>query len=340
MNARRPAAGVMVALAVTLSSVSIIGQTAASKAKFRTTWGHPDLTGVWTNDTFTPLQRPASLAAKEFFTAAEIETLNQALGASGVDPLAANALAALIEGKESERLQQSSEDIHYDNALWLNEGRKKGLTTLRTSLIFDPADGRIPALTPEAQKRNAARAAALKGRTFDDPESRPLAERCIIWPHEGPPLIPAPYNANIEIFQTPTYVVVVQEITHNARIIPLDGRPPIAPAVRQLSGDSRGRWEGETLVVETTNFTNRTRFQGSTESLRVTERFTRIDGDSIDYRFTVEDPNTWTRPWSAEVPMTRFENRLFEYACHEGNHELTNILRVARTAERDAEAKK
>jgi hypothetical protein len=305
----------------------------------RTPWGHPDLTGIWTNDTFTPLQRPVALAGKAFFTPEEVEQLNKALGADGVDPLAAGSvIAALASGKDSDALLQSQEDVHYDNSIWLTQSWRKGLSTLRTSLIFDPEDGRIPPLTPEAQKRETARAAALKGHLFDDPESRPMGERCIIWPHEGPPLLAAPYNNIIEIFQTPAYVVIVQEIIHNARIIPLDGRPHISPNVKQLSGDSRGHWEGDTLVVETTNYTGRTRFQNSTETLRVVESFTRKADGGIDYRFTVDDPNTWTRPWSAELPMMKVESRIFEYACHEGNHDLENILRVARTQEREASA--
>jgi hypothetical protein len=336
MKGRCLAAVPMAVLAASLSTISAGAQSAAAKAPLpRTDWGHPDLQGFWTNATFTPLQRPASLAGKEFFTSEEAAELQRALTADGVDPLAPNALAALIEGKKVEELSQQDE-IHYDNAIWLNDSRRKGLSTLRTSLIVDPPDGRIPPLTPEAQQRATVRAAALKGRAFEGPESRPLAERCIIWPHEGPPLTPPPYNNLYQIFQTPGYVVILQEIIHNARIIPLDGRPAVSPNIRQLSGNSRGRWEGSTLVVETSNFTGRTRFQGSTETLRVVERFTRIEGDSIDYQFTVEDPATWTRPWSAAIPMLKTEGPLFEYACHEGNYDLANILGVARALEREA----
>jgi hypothetical protein len=338
MNYRCLAASVTIAASTALGGVHLAGQSAA-KAPARTPWGHPDLQGSWSNDTFTPLQRPASLAAKEFFTPEEAARLNKALTADGVDPLAGNILAALLDERgDNDQLEQSRENIHYDNALWLTEKNRKGLASLRTSLIFDPPSGRIPPLTPEAQKRESARAAALKGHQFDDPESRTMAERCIIWPHEGPPLVPAPYNANLEILQTPNFVIIVQEIVHNARIIPLDGRPHIPTTIHQLSGDSRGHWEGETLVVDSTNFTARTRFQNSTETLHVTERFTRTDADTIDYRFTVEDPSTWTRPWSAAIPMLRTGNRLFEYACAEGNHDLENLLRVGRSQEKDAAA--
>jgi len=333
MNHRGLAAALTFAIGVSVASAQLGGQSYKAP---RTPWGHPDFQGLWSNDTFTPLQRPAAFAQKEFFTEEEAARLEKALTSSNVDPLAGNLLANLLDGREdNDRVEQGKTDIHYDNALWLTEKNRKGLASLRTSLIFDPPTGRIPALTPEAQKREAARAAALKGRQFDDPESRTLAERCIIWPHEGPPLIPAPYNANLEIFQTPNFVIVVQEIIHNARIIPLDGRPHIPAAMKQLSGDSRGHWEGETLVVDSTNFTGKTRFQNSTETLHVTERFTRTDANTIDYRFTAEDPNTWTRAWSGAIPMTKTDNRLFEYACAEGNHDLVNRLRVGRSQDRN-----
>jgi len=338
MNHRCLAAALTVALAVSAAGVRLTGQASTYKAP-RTAWGHPDFQGLWSNDTFTPLQRPAVFGQKEFFTEEEAARLEKALSSNNVDPLAGNLLANLLDSKEdNDRVEQGQTDIHYDNALWLTEKNRKGLASLRTSLIYDPPAGRIPPLTPDAQKREADRAAALKGHQFDGPESRSLAERCIIWPHEGPPLIPAPYNANLEFIQTPGYVILIQEIIHNARIIPLDGRAHIPSTIRQLSGDSRGHWEGDTLVVDSTNFTGKTRFQNSTQTLHVVERFTRTDADTIDYRFTVEDPNTWTRPWSAAIPMTRTNNRLFEYACAEGNHDLENLLRVGRSQDRDAAA--
>jgi hypothetical protein len=277
------------------------------------------------------------MAGKSFFTPEEAAALKRALTADGVDPLAANALAGPIDNDDPERLLQSKDNVHYDNSVWLTEPFRKSLSALRTSLIVDPADGRIPPMTSEAQQRAAARAAALKGHAFDGPESRTLSERCIMWPHEGPPMLPAPYNNVIQIFQTPENVVIFQEIIHNVRVIPLTAQPHISPSLRQLSGDSRGRWDGDTLVVDTTNFTDMTRFQGSTESLHVTERFRRVDPDTIDYGFTVEDPHTWTRPWSAEIPMMKIESRIFEYACHEGNHDLENMLSGARVLERAAE---
>lgn len=324
MNRCRLAA-VVAGLLVAFQTPRPVAAQAGNAAKsLRTPWGAPNLQGRWTNDTFTPLQRPAQFADKEFFTPEEAAELQRRLTADDVDPLAANVLV------EPERLRQRREDIHYDNNLWLREKTPKGLASLRTSLIVDPPNGRMPPLTPEARKRAADIAADAKARAFDGPESRPLGERCIVWPHEGPPLIPAAYNANLEIFQTKDYVVILQEIIHNARIIPLDGRSHLSPAVRQWSGDSRGRWEGETLVVTTKNINGKARFQGSTDALQIVERFTRVDADNIRYAFTVEDPNTWTSPWTAEIPLMKAEGQIYEYACHEANYDLTNILRIGR----------
>ena len=278
--------------------------------------GQPDLQGYWTSATYTPLERPAELKDKAFFSEQE---------------------AADYARLRNEALNdQASDDIHYDNSIWQSEKGQKGLSSLRTSLIVDPPDGRIPPLTTEAQSRQAEIAAARRaaGGAYDSVQNRPLAERCIIWPHEGPPMLPVGYNSNLQFVQGPGYVVVIQEMIHNTRVIPLDGRPHIAAAIRQYSGDSRGRWEGNTLVVETTNFTGRTQFQRSTAALKVTERFTPIDPQTIEYQFTVEDPATWARPWTAEYPMSRTSDPIYEYACHEGNYGMANILRAQREAEK------
>jgi hypothetical protein len=291
--------------------------------------------------TFTPLQRPANLAGKEFFTEEEAANLTQLLTADGVDPLAGAVLSAESDEQRQNRARQSKENIHYDNAIWLTETRPKGLSSRRTSLIVDPPDGRIPSLTQEAQKREAdlrkassLQVVGLPQLSFDSHETRTFQERCIVWRHEGPPMLPPPYNDRIQIFQAPGYVVIHQEVRTNAvRIIPLDGRPHLPPNMRQWPGDSRGRWEGDTLVVDTTNFTHKTHFEGSSEALHVVERFTRVDADTIRYEFTVEDPTSWTRPWRAEIPMTKAEGLLYEYACHEGNHDLPNILEIARNIE-------
>jgi hypothetical protein len=192
----------------------------------------------------------------------------------------------------------------------------------------------MPPVTPEAVARAAARRAAAG---FDSYENRPLQERCVVWAHEGPPMLPPPYNDLYQIFQTPGYVVIAPEIhTNLPRMIPTAGRPHLTETVRQYAGDSRGRWEGDTLVVDTTNFTEKNPFQGATAGLHVVERFTRVSADTILYRFTVEDPATWTRPWTAEIPMMRTDGPVYEYACHEGNYGAPNILRGARVREQTA----
>jgi hypothetical protein len=293
----------------------------------RTPNGHPDLQGYWTNATYTPLERAPELGTKEFFTPAE---------------------AAEFERQRRLReANQPANDIHYDDALWQTENYAKGVSNLRTSLIFDPPDGRVPALTEKGKQRAVQVAEAARRRAAaDSAPSRSLAERCISWGSEGPPMMPSTYNSNLQIVQTASSVIVYNEMVHNVRVIPVDGRPHLPPSVRQLGGDSRGHWEGDTLVVESTNFTDETNFRGppsttrqdifSSRDLRVIERFTRVAPDTILYRFTVEDPSTWVRPWSGEMVMRRFEGPLYEYACHEGNYGLENILAGARAAEKAA----
>jgi hypothetical protein len=221
------------------------------------------------------------------------------------------------------------------NQFGLEKGQARVASTIRTSLIVGP-EGRIPPMLPEAQQRNAARAAANKGHEFDGPENRTLGEQCIMWPNEGPPIQPAGYNSNLQIVQGPGYVAIMQEMIHDVRVIPTDGRPHAPAGIRQWMGDSRGHWEGNTLVVDTTNFTSRTAFRGSSEKLHVIERFTRSADDTITYQFTVDDPTTWAKPWSAEVPITKSPSAVYEYACQEGNYGMANILSGARATERKA----
>jgi hypothetical protein len=281
--------------------------------------------------TFTPLQRPERYAGKEFLTEEEAAELTKLLTQEGVDPLAGGIFGASDEERRKRILQ--NDPTHYNNATWLTTAKPKALSSRRTSLITDPPNGLIPALTPEARQRGAARRAAAN---FDSHESRPLQERCVVWTHEGPPMMPPPYNDVLEIIQTAEYVVVFRELATAPRIIPLDGRPHLSERMRLWYGDSRGRWEGNTLVVDTTNFSEKGAFQGASAALHVVERFTRISADKIVYQFTVEDPNTWTRPWSAEIPMLQAEGPLYEYACHEGNYGLVNTLKAARFADKEA----
>ena len=317
----------------------------------RTADGRPDLQGYWTTQTFTPLERPVYLGDREFFTEEETAWLQRELTAEGVDPSAREILNLIdIEDRaeiqrykyQGNRTRDERHHIHYDNEIWLRTPVPKGLSSRRTSLITWPRNGRFPPRTPEAAARAAAAAAAQADPSaFDSHLTRPLSERCLAWSHEGPPMMPPSYNDIHQIFQTPDHVVIFSELATNPpRIVPLDGRPHIADAIRQFPGDSRGRWEGDTLVVETRNYAERRRFQGAGGALHVVERFTRVGADRIRYEFTVTDSETWTSPWSVELPMVRTTGPLFEYGCHEGNHDIRHILEIHRNLERQAAAEK
>jgi hypothetical protein len=301
-----------------VAGVAAAQNTSKSWTPARTPDGQPDLQGVWNAATLTPLERPASLAGKAFFTdqeAAEFE--KQSL--TDVDADRRDGGGAADIGRAY-------------NEFWRDRGRV--VPTRRTSLIIDPPEGRIPALTAEAQRRNAARAEARRLHPADGPEDRSLAERCVAVSNAGPPMIPANYNSNYQIVQAPGYVVILSEQIHDARVVPLDGRAHVAGQVRQFLGDSRGRWEGNTLVVETTNFTDQTAYQGSGEGLVLTERFTRTAPDTMVYEFTVNDDASFVRPWTAQLFMTRTDDLLFEYACHEGNYGMEGVLSGFRAEER------
>ena len=310
----------------------------------RTPDGDPDLQGYWTTQTFTPLERPDHLAEKQFFTEEETAALQRQLTAEGVDPSAREIL--YIEDREdierykyqANRTSEERHHIHYDNEIWLRTAVPKGLSSRRTSLLTYPPNGQFPPLTQTAAARLAAAAqASREPSAFDSYDTRPWSERCIAWAHEGPPMLPPSYNDVHQIFQTPDYVVVFSELAANPpRIIPLDGRPHISDKIRQFPGDSRGHWEGDTLVVETRNFAERRRYRGSSGNLDVVERFTRVAPDRIHYEFTVTDPTTWMSPWSAEVPMVKTDGPIFEYGCHEGNHDIRHILEIHRNLEKQA----
>ena len=288
----------------------------------RTPDGKPDLQGIWNNATLTPLERPAQYAGKA--------TLNEREAAAFEKEELSSVNADRRDGSALTDVNRAY------NEFWRDRG--KITPDKRTSLIIDPPDGRVPPLTPAAQRRAAEVAAKNRGHEFDGPENRSLAERCIAVSNAGPPMMPANYNANYQIVQSPGYVALVSEQIHDVRIIPTDGRPHIPQEVRQLLGDARGHWEGNTLVVETTNFTDKTSFRGSGEHMHLTERFTRTGIRTMLYEFTVDDPETFTRPWTARIPMTKEPGPLFEYACHEGNYGLAGSLAGARAQE--AAAKK
>jgi hypothetical protein len=314
----------LLALAV-VPGASLFGQ--AKTALPRTPDGHPDLQGTWTNATITPLERPAALAARPTLTDAE---------AVGLEKMAAKDLAN-VDGKSEDPLlvAAGSNGTGGYNVLFIDRGsefaRVDGVK--RTSLIVDPPDGKVPPLTAEARQRGAARF----GNSFDSVKDRPPAERCLVGfgSTSGPPMLPVLYNNNYQIVQTPDRVMILVEMVHDARIVRIAGTHA-APTVRQWLGDSIGHWEGDTLVVDTTNFTDKNRFHGSGENLHVVERFTRTDAGTILYKATIDDPSTFARPWTVEFPFLAAEGPIYEYACHEGNHALSDILGGARKAEKDA----
>jgi hypothetical protein len=294
---------------------------AASSYKVpRTADGVPDFQGFWTNATLTPLQRPANVT-KEYVTKEEFE----------------KQVAQRVATDEGQTTPGTPGDVHYDFTQFGLDKTQSKITTngYRTSLIIDPSDGRIPPQTPEGQKRNQALAAARPPRDQqnDRVQNMALGTRCIITNAGGPPLMDAGYNANYQIVQSKDNVLLLTEMIHDARIIPVDNRPAPPEGYKGWMGSSRGHWEGDTLVVETTNFNGRNPFQGSSDKLKVTERFTRMSPDQIQYRFTVEDPATWTRPWTAEEILVKTDGPIFEHACHEGNYGVYNTLAGARREE-------
>ncbi|PWU09990.1 MAG: hypothetical protein C5B51_05175 [Terriglobia bacterium] len=308
------------ALCVIACALTSLAQTPADRnwTPPRTADGQPDIQGYWTNGTLTPLERPRDLEGKAFLTPEEAQALEMQAAQNRVD-----------------RPPAPGDPGGY-NEFWWERGSKV-VGSRRTSLIVDPPDGRIPALTTEAQKRLDNARALARQHPADGPENRSMQERCLLWQTAGPPMLPAGYNNMYQIVQAPGYVVILVEMIHDARIIPLDGGPHVPTSIRQWMGDSRGHWEGNTLVVDTTNFSDKTRFRGSGQNLHLVERFTRTDPDTLLYEFTVDDPQSFTRTWKVELPMTRSAGPLFEYACNEGNYALTDILAGARAEERNAQ---
>jgi hypothetical protein len=308
--------GVVAALAaVPFTPIALNASAAAAWTMPRTPDGKPDLQGIWSNATQTPLQRPTALGTKQFYTDEEL---------------------AALRLRDHDAPPPGGDPGTY-NQFWWEEG---GFLR-QTSLVVDPPNGRIPPLTPEGARRRAEQQARGDDRG-DSPEERNLAERCIT---RSAPKLPGGYNNNFQIVQTPQYVMLFQEMIHEARIIPLDGRPHAAVHVRSYLGDSRGRWEGDTLVVDTTNFksnVDEASFNccgGASEHLSIVERFTLVDDETIDYRYTVNDSTMFTSAWTVSVPMKRVPGPIFEYACHEGNVAMTGILQGRRAEERRAQEK-
>jgi hypothetical protein len=299
---------------------------AGSYAAPRTPDGQPDLQGFWSNQTYTRLERPDGVTS-EYYTPEQ--------------------LAAIVSGAATQESAQTDPgtipDVHYDfTQFGLDRSQAARADNFRTSLIVDPPDGRLPPVNAEGQRRAAERAAAQErlGGRWDSAESNQLDDRCIMMAAAGPPMMNTGYNSNFQIVQSPDSVMILAEMIHDARVVPLDGPARARPAegFAQWVGLSRGWWEGETLVVETSNFNAKNPFRGSSEKMTVTERFTRVGEDRIDYQFTIDDPGTWDRPWAAELPMQRSRGPLFEFACHEGNYGLYNTLVGARMEEAEQRA--
>ena len=323
----------LVATAVTAFGTRGVAGQAAAGAKTaaakkwtvpRTPDGQPDLQGYWTNSTYVPLERPDTVT-KPFYTDQEFEVMIKS--------------AAKREAEQTE--PGTIADVHYDfTQFGLDRSQSAFVKNLHTSLIVDPPTGKLPPLTTEGQKRAADRAAERKrmGATTDAVQNMPIGTRCLIMAGSGPPMMNSGYNSNYQIVQGPGYVMILVEMIHDARIIPIiDGKQAALPdTMRQWMGDSRGHWDGDTLVVETTNLNGKNPFRGSSERMKVTERLWRVDANTLGYRFTIDDPATWTQPWTAEAPMTKSVGPIFEHACHEGNYGVRNTLAGARLEEKKA----
>jgi hypothetical protein len=329
--AMRAPLGVLVS-ALALAIVAPAAGQSARSAPPRTPDGKPDLQGTFTFATITPLQRPPALNGKDVLTpeeaAAFADSENKRLNRDLYDPEKGQPSAGYPGRAQGGVL--SYNDFWYERGDQMTADR-------RTSLITDPADGRIP-FSPATRTRMAARAARTEAGVFDNPEDLSLVDQCILGFNAGPPMVSGTYNNNLQIVQTPDYVMILNEMVHNARIIPTDGRPH--GTVPRWTGDSRGRWEGDTLVVETLNFKRETSLQGSTAGTKVVERFTRVDPKTINYEFTITDPVAYTQSWTASMPLRAIDERLFEYACHEANYGMEGVLRGARFREKEAGAKK
>jgi len=332
---RRLGAALLVLIAVVFIPVRPVARTAPSKDRastwkqLKTAWGDPDLQGIWNNATLTPLERPAEFKDKATLTPQEAADYERRVATREAE-------------NESTPVKEQSAGARtgYSPTIWFETGHK--LTDNRTSMLLNPETGRLPPLTPEATRIAAALAERRRQSPADIPEDRGSYERCITRGLPGA-MMPGFYNHNYEIVQAPGYIAIMVEMIHDVRVIPMDGRSHAPAAVKQWLGDSRGRWEGNTLVVETTNFRNNegrnVAVFGTTERGRIIERFTRLGSDTMDYQFTVDDPAWYTASWTASIPMTEVRGPIYEYACHEGNYALPGILAGERKHERDVPQK-
>jgi hypothetical protein len=315
------------AASVALAAIALSASGQKSWGPSRTPDGQPDIQGIWSNASIIPLERPKELAGKAYFTREEEA-----------------AYEAKVFARSSRDKAPAPGGVGTYNNFWWDADARRA-PNLRTSLIVDPPDGKVPPLTPQAQQRVLADRAYAKEHPADGPEDRPLYERCLMFATTGPPMLPSFYNnvqygpltTNYQIVQTRNFVTIMIEHNHDVRVIPIDGRPHLPANVRQWMGDPRGHWENTTLVVDTTNFTDKTKFRGADENLHLIERFTRTAPDILLYEFTVDDPTAFTKPWRAQIPMIASQGPLFEYACHEGNYGLAGVLGGARADEKTAE---
>jgi len=302
--------------------------TAAPKAAAAKTWtvsrtpdGQPDLQGYWTNNSYTPLERPNGVT-KEFYTKEE----------------AVEAAKKAAEREAAQTEPGTVADVHYDfTQFGLDRSQTRLTTNLRTSIIVEPVNGKMPPVTPEGQKRAAERAAdrRAQGAQYDKVQNIVLGSRCV-YSNPGPPMLPPGYNPAYQIVQSPGFVTILIEMLHETRVIPLTNSPHAPSNVRSWLGDSRGHYEGDTLVVETTNFNDKVAFRGASENMKVIERFTRVSDDEIKYEFTVHDPSTWEVPWKGVMPFVKINGPVFEHACHEGNYGIANTLAAVRLEEKKA----
>ena len=296
----------------------------------RTPDGRPDLQGVWANNNATPLERPAEWAGKERLTDEELAELKAAAAQAVDDGDALFGDQLVLAAIQKTKATSYDPTTGNYNQFWVVDRDFNN----RTSLVVDPPDGRIPALTASARDRRRMVAAQRRDHPADSYTDRPLSERCVTY---GVPRLGAGYNSYYQIFQSPDHVVIYHEMNHDARVVPIDGTPPLDDDVRLWHGDSRGRWEGDTLVVETGNYSAHATFRGlSSENLRVTERFTRVGPRTLNYEVTIDDPTTYTRPWTVLIPLMGTADAIYEYACHEGNIGMDGILAGHRAEEREA----
>ena len=293
----------------------------------RTDWGAPDLQGIWDFRTITPMERPEDLGDKAFLTEEEAAERERRAVERDIELWEADA-----------RRTEAGGSVGGYNNFWMDRGTRV-IGTRRTSLIIDPPNGRLPEMTEVGQARRADGRGSFSDRIQNSYTDFSNADRCLMGFNAGPPITPGGYNQNVQIFQTPQHLVMLTEMVHTVRVIPLDGQPHLDGRVGQWSGDSRGRWEGDTLVVETKNFLEKRAWRGSSDRMTLVERFRRVDGDTLEYEFTVTDPGTWKAPWTVNLPMAKSDLQLFEYACHEGNYSMPNILGGARVLEQQADGR-